>query len=74
MPSRYIEHDSWKLPTDLCCADPRFAHPEDAHILTGELFFHLLRPGRYFGAGTAPTHQETNWNGFWRDAYSIQGS
>jgi len=75
VPLRYNEHDSWKLPTDLFCADPRFAHPEVVHILTGEeLFFHLLRPGRYFGEERAPTHQETNWNGFGRDAYSIQGS
>jgi hypothetical protein len=66
VPSRYNEHDSWGLPTDLFCADPKFAQPEDVHMLIGEkLFFHLLRPGRYFGEGRAPTHQETNWNEFW---------
>ena len=60
VPSRYTEHDSWGLPTEVFCADPRFAHPEDVHMLIAEdLFFHLLLPSRYFGEGRALARQET---------------
>jgi hypothetical protein len=45
LPAWYIENDSWKLPTDLFYAYPRYAHHEDVHMLIGELFFHLLHPG-----------------------------
>lgn len=72
--SRCIQHDSCKLPTYLFCADPRFAHPEDVHILIGaELIFHLLRPGKTLAVGQFPRTNKLNRNKFWRDAYNIQG-
>jgi hypothetical protein len=60
VPGRYIEHDSWKLATRLLYADPGFAHLKDVRMLIGvELFFDLLRPGKYIGNGRDTTLQKT---------------
>jgi hypothetical protein len=60
VPARYIEHDSWKLPTDMIYVNPGFAHSEYVHVLiAAELLFHLLRLGRYIGDGSVPTLQDT---------------
>jgi hypothetical protein len=60
VPAGYIEHDSWKLPTDIIYANPGFDHSEYVHVLIAtELLFHLLRLGRYIGDGNVPTIQDT---------------
>lgn len=60
VPIRYIEHDSWKLSTDMFYANPGFAHSEYVRMLiAAELFFHLLSLGRYIGDGTVLTLKNT---------------